>query len=160
MLSTHTFIVSALLGELYLFQHADRIPEDFEHRYQGQQQHIQVLALNQTSPSRDELELAYYGRDFLRLPFARRPVVEEPLRARYLWCMHCLRTASTLPPPPPLSVASLSSIERASQDTWEAQKNRAESRIDEYKLGGRSNENFLVDTLKAAFHTSFPVSCF
>lgn len=45
---------------------------------------------------------------------------------------------------------SISSAETASQGTWQGRKNRAQTRIQEYKLCGRQNEAYLRTTLNAA----------
>lgn len=55
--------------------------------------------------------------------------------------------------PPRLSYsASISSVDPASQGTWQEQKKLAETRIDEYKDCSRPNEKGLAKTLRAALN--------
>ncbi|KAJ5105692.1 hypothetical protein NUU61_003039 [Penicillium alfredii] len=59
------------------------------------------------------------------------------------------RRRSNRPPRPPSTVPSISSVEPASQNTWQNRKNLAEARIDEYKVAGRPKDDLLAKTLKA-----------
>lgn len=46
----------------------------------------------------------------------------------------------------------MSSVEAVSENTWREHKSNAETRLDQYKLDGRTDEKFLVRTLKAALN--------